>query len=174
MKKESAFTLIELMIVVNILGLLTCVFAFSYQAYMPRYRLYQAVQELETTLQQARLNSVRRQVPIAVSFTLTGGTPGTYTVFTDEVVTNGLLEAGETVLKRVVIPGSLDFYSAPPGAIVLTPRGFTPPGGGGDCYIRSNVMDDGGNRLDEYRGVRFSTTGSSRIIRSGDAGVTWQ
>jgi type IV fimbrial biogenesis protein FimT len=168
MKKETGFTLIELMIVISIIGLLTTAFAYSYQVYMPRYRLNSAARELQSALQLARLSAVRQQVPIAVTFDVP---TDSFQMFMDGGATPGFLDPGEQVLKQYVNPPGVHFSAPVLGGFRFNPRGF-PIGGVGDCYFESKVTNEAGQLLDDYRGVRLTIAGSSRIIKSGD-GVTW-
>jgi type IV fimbrial biogenesis protein FimT len=164
MNKETGFTLIELMVVIAVIAIAGGIGAISLSKYAPDYRLYSAVRELESTLQQARLLSVKLRVPVAVSFDIASDT---FQVFTDNGPTWGVLEsgAGETILKTVGKYPGVDFYAAAMGPVQFNPRGFVTMGVG-DCYFK--------NILNTYRGVRLTLAGNSRIIKSGDAGSHWQ
>ena len=58
--RASAFTLIELMLVMMALGLLATVVYVSWEALLPRTRLNTAVRELAATIQEARSDAIAR------------------------------------------------------------------------------------------------------------------
>jgi type IV fimbrial biogenesis protein FimT len=167
MNKETGFTLIELMIVIAVIAIAGGIGAVSLSKYAPDYRLYSAARELQSTLQQARLLAVKRRVPVAVSFDVV---TNTFQVFTDDGVTPGVLDVTETVLKRVGSSPGVDLLAPVPGAIQFNPRGFLPlgfPGAGVDeCHFK--------NTLNNFRGVKITMAGNSKIIKSGDGGASYQ
>ena len=74
MRRQSGFTLAELMVVIAIIALLTSVAVPNFLSWLPKYRLKSAADELFTNLNLAKLTAVRNGEPCAVSFTANGYT----------------------------------------------------------------------------------------------------
>lgn len=74
MRRQSGFTLMELLIVIAIIGILTGIAVPNFLGYLPKYRLKSAMDDLFTNLQLAKMTAVRNAADCTVSFTSTGYT----------------------------------------------------------------------------------------------------
>jgi prepilin-type N-terminal cleavage/methylation domain-containing protein len=173
MRKTSGFTLIELIVVIALIIILSAIAIPNYIAWLPKYRLNSAVDDVFVTLQQARLQAIRENAPVVVTFN--AGT-GRYTVFVDNGLTdaatdtfdtalrgNGTRDGEEPVVRRMRVPEgvTLDEVTYAGGQISYNSRGL---GESGHVYMSNNR---GG-----FKGVVTSMTGSIRTSRSDD-GSTW-
>ena len=109
MRKESGFTLLELMVTIGIIAIMASIAIPNIIGWLPNHRMSGAARDIYSAMQYARLTAVKEKIPIAINFNI--GTD-TYTVFTDEVSTNGTLDAGETVIKTGTMPADVDMFSA--------------------------------------------------------------
>ena len=67
-KRETGFTLVELMIVVLLMGILAAIAAPSYQGYMARSRLNGAARQVLSDLMWARMKAVKTNQRVKVVF----------------------------------------------------------------------------------------------------------
>ena len=65
---RSAFTLIELMLVMVALGLLSTIVYIAWESILPRTQLNTAVRELAATLQECRSDAISRGVPFTIEY----------------------------------------------------------------------------------------------------------
>ena len=68
MRKNSGFTLMELMVVIGIIAVLAALLAPNFIGWMPQYRLKSAVMELGARVQQARLAAIKENQNCTMSF----------------------------------------------------------------------------------------------------------
>ena len=79
MRRQSGFTLVELLIVIALISAMAIFAVPNFLIMMPDFRLRSASQDLLSNFQKAKLTAVKRNINTAVCFS-TGG----YTVFVDQ------------------------------------------------------------------------------------------
>jgi len=101
MRKNSGFTLVELMVAVSILALLLAVAVPTIIKWVPDYRLREAVRDAYSNFQRAKLTAVKENTLCTITFNqVVGGTPYGYVAFVDS---DGDKEydAGERIIATV-------------------------------------------------------------------------
>ena len=68
MKKENGFTLIELAIVIAIIGILSSFAVPAYNEWLPKYRLKNAVMDLQATLNSTKIEAIKSNSEWAIVF----------------------------------------------------------------------------------------------------------
>lgn len=118
MKKKNGFTLIELMIVIAMIGILSCIAYPGFKRTLNAQRLSAGIQSIHSALLFAKLSAVKESQIISVVFSLGQGTTGRYSVFIDNGTTgtnsgNGLIELadGEKILKTGSMPNGVNLYN---------------------------------------------------------------
>ncbi len=114
---QPAFTILELMAALGLLGLLLAAALPMYSNWITSYRLRQAAREVFSHFQLAKLSAVRRNTLCAVTFGQSvAGTAYDYVLYLD--ADNDLeYDAGETLLVQVV------FAKSTPGIGLDSSRG---------------------------------------------------
>ena len=98
---QRGFTLVELLIVIAITAVLIAGAVYFANRYLPVYRLREATRDMASTLQQARLEAIRRSANCVVSFsTAVNGTLFDYISFVDDDQ-DFQFDPGETLLSSV-------------------------------------------------------------------------
>lgn len=116
MRRQSGFTLTELMITIAIVVVLLGIATPNFLRYLPRYRLKSAVDELFTNLNLAKMAAVRQGQDCAANFTAQG-----YTIpLLGRSVTLGDYGSGVTFVRPPADPGT-----AFPAAITFNTRGMS-------------------------------------------------
>ena len=83
MRKQSGFTLVELMITVALVAIITAFALPNFLSWLPNYRLRSATHDLFSNFQKAKLEAVKRNINTMVCFSGTD-----YTVFVDSLPLN--------------------------------------------------------------------------------------
>jgi len=105
MRKQSGFTVMELLTVVAIMAVLAALAIPSAIDWLPRHRLKSAANDLYSNMQRARMMAVKANSDWAIVFD-TGVSPGRYFVCSDDGADNawdgGAVLGGDDVVDRVV------------------------------------------------------------------------
>ena len=175
MKKESGFTLLEMVVVIAVIGILSAIAIPNFIAWLSNRRVNSAARQMVSLLQNARIEAARAGANVVVTFDPDGNSviDGNYEVFVDDGEGtgdadlngrpdgwgNGTHDAGERTIAADWIP---------PGVILID----TPPpfgGGAGETRFDSRGMPNqaGPIRLTNSRGhtliITLSRGGSVRV-----------
>ena len=184
MKKrtQSAFTLMELMVVLSIASVILMIAIPNVQSFIKNNRMTGAANDLLTSFALARNEAIKRQVPVAVCASTNPktatpdcatGTFASWIVFVD-TNNNGLHDAGEDVISAhdpldpVISTGADNAY-----IVSYAATGFaqTAPGGRAAttqvamCDDRHNTATMGSSQLSAARAVTINATGRARVTR---------
>jgi Tfp pilus assembly protein FimT len=173
------FTIIELITVMVVVIILLGVGIPAYVNWLPDMNLRSAVRNIKSDVELAKSTAIRENISCALVFD-TSTDPDSYTVFRDNVTTNLIQDAGETVLRTVDMPKNVTMTGASfdgDVAIGFNSRGLPytydsgPPAQVLDLASPGTVTLQ--NIKNNYRRIRLTIVGLSRIQRSTD-GVTWK
>jgi len=129
-RNSHGFTTIELIMVIAIMGVLMAIAIPNFSQWIANYRLKAATREIYSNFQKARIEAIKTNSNIVVSFNLGAGT---YQVFVDNGGTTGTASddtqnGDERILATVTMPAGVvldsvnfSFGSTTPG---FTPRGL--------------------------------------------------
>ena len=172
------FTIIELVTIIVIVAILLAVGIPGYMSWVPDMKLRSAIRNIKSDMEMAKSTAIRENTSCALVFD-TSTDPDSYMVFIDNVTTNLVRDAGETILKTVDIPRTVTMTGASfdgDAAIGFNSRGIPyrydsgPPAQVLDLANPGTVTLQ--NTKNNYRRIRLTIVGLSRIQRSAD-GTTW-
>ena len=106
MRKESGFTLIELMVAITIVSIIVAIAVPSWNRWIPSYRLKRATRDVFSSFQQAKLEAVRRNVNVILIFDLGNQK---YDMYVDD---DGNFDNNEPMLGTLQMPGKVTLVSA--------------------------------------------------------------
>jgi type IV fimbrial biogenesis protein FimT len=182
-RTQSAFTLMELLVVLSIAGLILALTIPNLQSFMKNNKMTGVANDLLTSLTLARNEAIKLQAPVAVCASanpktanpacVTGTFSSGWIVWID-ANNNGLHDNGETVISAhdaldpVISSGADNAY-----LVSYAATGFAQPSAGGRvattqvamCDDRHNVNTMGSNQLSAARAVTINTTGRARVTR---------
>lgn len=83
MKKQTGFTLLELMVVMAIMALGAAAVSTAIWNWYPEQNLRKGANDVVSVLRASRLRAVKERTPVCIDFTAGTGTIGTYISFED-------------------------------------------------------------------------------------------
>jgi type IV fimbrial biogenesis protein FimT len=103
MHKNSGYTIIEVMTVIGIIAILTSIVVPNVLGWLPKYRLRSGAEEIQSTLQLARLGAIKQNTNAIVTFDTTNHT---YLASIDgQTIKSGIMPAG-IIIDSITSPGS--------------------------------------------------------------------
>lgn len=172
---HRGFTIIELMIAIGLIGILLAVALPQAVKWRGNARLKSAARDLYSNFQKAKLEAIKRNVPVVISFTpgtyQPAGKIGRYKVFVDDgagggTANDGLLNGTETTLVQEYMPQHVSLISTTFTDQVAgyTSRALPWKAHWGNVQLR--------NSNSKYYKILLSSAGFLRMARSDD-GTTW-
>ena len=129
MRKDSGFTLMEIMVVIGIVGILSAIAIPSYIQWMPKHRVGNAARTVMSTLEFARINAVKTNADVAVIFD-----------WANERLT---VDSGGTTLRTRQMPNDVDLQDDEVDGlgtpVTFNGHGFSDMSGG---VVVENTKDD--------------------------------
>lgn len=104
-KKNTGFSLIELMITIAIISILSMVAVPRFNDFIPRYRLKAAARNLQANMQKAKMKAIKENIPVQIRFDNTNS-PGFY--YFDTIDDNSYT-AGEFMVSLSTYKDNIDF-----------------------------------------------------------------
>ena len=140
MHKNSGFTITELMVTIAVIAILASLAIPNFIAWLPNYRLRSGAEEIQSTLQFARITAIKRNATATVAFDIANET---YRA-----------SVGGEAIRGGRMPAGIDINSAFGGTSVqFDSRGIA--NAAGTAVVRNNL---GGSRT-----ITVYITGNSRI-----------
>ena len=140
MHKNSGFTITELMVTIAVVAILASLAIPNFIAWLPNYRLRSGAEEIQSTLQFARITAIKRNATATVAFDIANET---YRA-----------SVGGQAIRGGRMPAGIDINSAFGGTSVqFDSRGIA--SAAGTAVVRNN--------LGRSRTIRVYITGNSRI-----------
>jgi prepilin-type N-terminal cleavage/methylation domain-containing protein len=99
-KKNSGFTLIELMVVIVVIGICVAIGVPNFVGWLPKYRLKSAARDLYSNLQLAKLSAIKNNADWAIVF---NKAPDQYQVCSGQGPDNSWGGGDNTVIKTVIL-----------------------------------------------------------------------
>ena len=142
MRKDTGVTIIELLVVIGIIATVLAITVPAYLTYIPNYRLNSAVDELQGSMQIARVKAIKEATWVCVS--VNTGTE-TCTVFLDNgagggTPNNRAQDGTEATIKILTMPRGIDIYDVTfPGNVAqFNSRGL--PTNIGKIHLRTGLQ----------------------------------
>jgi len=144
MRKDSGFTLTELMVTIAVVAILASLAIPNFIAWLPNYRLRSGAEEIQSTLQLARITAIKENATATVLFDIANES------YRASV-------AGKTV-RRGRMPAGIDINSAAFGGgtfVQFNNQGFAINNTDGTAQVR--------NSSGKSKTITVFITGNSRI-----------
>jgi prepilin-type N-terminal cleavage/methylation domain-containing protein len=146
MRKDTGFSLLEMMVVIAIIATLSTIAIPSYFQWLPKHRVGIAARDVKSTLEFARSNAISRNTVIRVDFDWAN----------DNLTVVEVVNFVETTLRTRQLPGDVDLqFDTLPAAVTFNGHGFTIQGG---AVVVVNTSD---NTLS--RSITLTIGGNARI-----------
>lgn len=125
MHKNSGYTLIEVLTVISIIAIVAGIVLPNVVAWLPKYRLSSGAEEIQSTLQLARLSAIKQNTNATVTFNTVNHT---FLASTDnQTIKSGQMPAG------IVI----DSVTSPASTVEFDSRGLA-NGSSGNIQVKNN------------------------------------
>ena len=173
LKKNSGFTLLEVMVTIGIIGIISAIVIPNVLSYLPKHRMGSAARDIYSVMQYARIRAVKEKKHVVINFTPGIGAAGTYNVFIDDGSGGGIKNDNwqngtEPTIKTGQMPDDVNMFQAQFTAstwVRFDSRG-RPNGNGGVVRI-SNAP------ANLFTEIRLRITGMPDIRISTDGGATY-
>jgi type IV fimbrial biogenesis protein FimT len=143
MRKNSGFTLIEVLTVIAIIAIVASIVMPNVVAWLPRYRLNSGAEEIQSTLQLARLSAIKENTSATVTFDTTNHS---FLASID----------GRTIRKGKMPVGiRIDSVTSPASQVQFNSRGLA-NGSTGDILVKNT---QGGAKT-----IRVNIVGNASIL----------
>ena len=103
MRKSSGFSFIEVMTVIAIIGIVAGIVLPNVVGWLPKYRLRSGAEEIQSTLQLARLSAIKQNTDATVTFDTSNQT--FEASISGQTIKSGKMPSG-IIIESVTSPGS--------------------------------------------------------------------
>ena len=123
MRKDSGFTLIELIVIIAIVGIFAAIAVPNFLSYMPKHRLNGAARQVMGDLMAARMKAVSQNNEFKIFFLANGHD---YTILDDDD-NDGTADIGEWTETKDIHPAYHDVTFSATNNPIFHPRGTASP-----------------------------------------------
>jgi prepilin-type N-terminal cleavage/methylation domain-containing protein len=148
MHRNSGFTLTELMVTIAVVAILASLAVPNFIAWLPNYRLQSGAEEIQSTLQLARITAIKENATATVAFNTANET------YQASVLKSGVVR----IFRRGRMPAGVDINSAVFGGgafVQFDSQGTAINNTDGSAQVRINSG--------RVKTITVSITGNSRI-----------
>jgi len=143
MRKDSGFTLIELMVVIGIVGILSAIAIPSYFQWLPKHRVGTAARTVMSAVEFARINAVKTNANVTLNFD-----------FGNESLT--VVDSDGTTLRTRRMPNDVDLqFDTLPASVTFNGHGFSDESG--------DVVVENTNNATFFRRINLTLGGNASI-----------
>jgi len=172
MKKNSGFTLMEVMVTVGIIAIMSAIAIPNYISWLPKHRMGGAARDIYSVMQSARIRAVKENTHVVLDFTTGTGAAGTYNVFIDDgsgggTANDNMQNGTEPTIKSGQMPVDVTMFQAQFGVntwVRFDSRGRPNGLGGGKVHISNasaNLFTEINLRMTGMPDIRISTDGGT-------------
>ena len=132
MRKNTGFTLLELMVVIGIVGILSAIAIPSYFQWLPRHRVGSAARTVMSAVEFARINAIKTNADVRLNLD----------TINDRLT---VVDAGGTTLRTRQLPVDVDLQDIDLGTpVTFNGHGFSDESGG---VVVENTKNDTISRI---------------------------